>query len=212
MSQQPSSPAGPSGDDWPDYLWPGEEDGAPGGATPAPLPGGPPPRGFRPGVLGVVIMVAVLAGGGIALAVQLLSGPSDGAAANGQPPVLSPARPGSQPGGNGQPGSQVGGNGQPGSQVGGNGVPGGAGAGTGGQFMMIGQVTAVSGNSITIGGPGHTVTASVTGATRITGKVTSISGIRVGDQVSAQITDQGARFTVVAIQYPAQLPAGAPGG
>jgi hypothetical protein len=34
--------------------------------------------------------------------------------------------------------------------------------------------------------------------------VHSISGIKVGDQVSAQLTSSGGRTTATAIQYPAQ--------
>lgn len=225
MSQQPSHPAGPSGDDWPDYLWPGEDDapgdgrtaehGAPGSAWPrppadgpfpaGPFPGGPPPggrrRGFRPGVLAAVVLVAALTGAGAAVAAQLLSHPpATPAGAGNRPSVLSPA----------QPGGQIG-NGQPGTQIGGNGVPGGAPGGAG-QIFMVGRVTAVTGDSITIGGPGHTVTASITSATKFTGKAASIAGIKAGDQVSAQITQQGGRYVVVALQYPAQLPAGVPGG
>jgi uncharacterized protein DUF5666 len=76
-------------------------------------------------------------------------------------------------------------------------------------MLIAGPVTAVSGTSITIGGQGRPVTAAVTGATRITGKVCSISGIRVGDQVSAQITQEaGGKPTAVAIQDPARRPLG----
>ena len=66
----------------------------------------------------------------------------------------------------------------------------------------------MTGTSITIGGPGHTVTAAVTGSTRITGKVSGISGIKVGDQVSAQIVQNGGAARASAIQDPAQPPAG----
>jgi hypothetical protein len=211
MSQQPPGQAAPGGDNWPDSLWPDEDDapGGPGQAPPGPATGpatgpggGPPRRRFRPGVLGGVVLVAALAGAGIAVAVQTMSSPPGGAAANNQPSSLTPA----QPGGNGQPGGQIGGNGVPG------GAPGGGGGGQATLFMA-GPVTAVSGGSITIGGPARTVTASVTSATRITGSVTSISGIKVGDQVSAQITQQGSKLTAVAIQYPARTPArGGPGG
>jgi Cu/Ag efflux protein CusF len=55
---------------------------------------------------------------------------------------------------------------------------------------------------------GHTMTAAITNSTRITGRVSSISGIKVGDQVSAQIADSGGKATVTAIQYPAQVPPG----
>ena len=79
--------------------------------------------------------------------------------------------------------------------------------------FLIGKVVKVSSTSITIGGPGRSITARVTSSTRITGKVSAISGIKVGDQVSAQITEGNGSPTVAAIQYPAQMPAGGvPGG
>jgi len=85
-------------------------------------------------------------------------------------------------------------------------IPGG---GAVGEMFVAGPVTAVSSTSITIGGPNHTVTAAITSSTRITGKVTSIGGIKVGDQVSAQITESnGGQPTVAAIQDPAQAPSG----
>jgi hypothetical protein len=67
----------------------------------------------------------------------------------------------------------------------------------------------VSRTSITIGGPGHTVTAAVTGATRVTGKASSATGIKTGDRASAQITQGSTGSVAVAITDPAQLPAGA---
>jgi len=75
-------------------------------------------------------------------------------------------------------------------------------------MFLIGTVTAVSRTSITIGGPGHTFTAAITGATRVTGKVSAVTGIKVGDRVSAQITRSGAGNVAVSIADPAQLPAG----
>ena len=59
------------------------------------------------------------------------------------------------------------------------------------ELELGGRVTAVSAASITVGGDGHSVTAAVTAATRITGKVTRIAGIKVGDIVSATITGTG---------------------
>jgi hypothetical protein len=56
--------------------------------------------------------------------------------------------------------------------------------------------------------PGHTVTAAVTGSTRVTGKVSGISGVKVGDQVSAQIVQNGGAASATAIQDPARPPAG----
>jgi len=67
-------------------------------------------------------------------------------------------------------------------------------------------VTAVSSRSITIGGPAHTVTAAVTSSTRVTGNVSRIGAIKVGDQVSAQIIQNGGRAIATAIQYPPRSP------
>jgi Domain of unknown function (DUF5666) len=77
---------------------------------------------------------------------------------------------------------------------------------------MLGTVTAVSPDSITIGGNGLSVTATVTSSTRISGRVDSIGQIKVGDQVSAQMTQSGSTVTAVAIEYPAEQYAPGPGG
>jgi hypothetical protein len=69
-----------------------------------------------------------------------------------------------------------------------------------------GPVTAVSATSITLGGGGREVTAAVTAATKVTGKVTSIGGVKVGDVVSATITDTNGKLTATSIQDPASLP------
>lgn len=87
------------------------------------------------------------------------------------------------------------------------GVPPGGG-GPGASMFVIGTVTAVSGTSITIGGQGHTITATVTHATRVTGKVAGLGGIKAGDRVSAQLTQEGGRVTAATIADPAQAPAG----
>jgi hypothetical protein len=50
------------------------------------------------------------------------------------------------------------------------------------------------------------VTAVVAAAARITGKVTSIAGIAVGDLVSATITGTDGKLTAGTIQDPASLP------
>src|SRR5262249_58691780 len=115
------------------------------------------------------------------------------------------------PGASGSKGAPGGGVPGGGAGPGGGAVPGGgtgAGPGQAGSLFLIGKVTAVSRTSITIGGPGGTVTAAVTGATRVTGKVSAVTGIKVGDQVSAQITQGGSGNVVVAIADPAQLPGG----
>jgi hypothetical protein len=137
---------------------------------------------MRPLALAIVAVVALGAGAGVALAITkgLDHSPSPSAAPGTQPSAVAP---------------------------GGGTIPGGGGAV--GEMFVAGPVTAVSSTSITIGGPGHTVTAAITSATRITGKVTSIGGIKVGDQVSAQITESnGGQPTVTAIQDPAQAPSG----
>jgi hypothetical protein len=68
--------------------------------------------------------------------------------------------------------------------------------------LLTSRVLAVSGASITIGGDGASVTAAVT-ATTVTGKVHSIGGVKVGDEVSAQISGTASHLTATAIQDPA---------
>jgi Cu/Ag efflux protein CusF len=75
-------------------------------------------------------------------------------------------------------------------------------------MFIAGPVQAISASSITLGSPGRTVTAAITGATRVSGRVTSPSQIKVGDNVSAQITVRNGKSVVTSIQYPAQLPSG----
>jgi hypothetical protein len=210
MSQRSTGPAGPpAGEEWPDDLWPADDEvagqqgdpaagsGTQAGGTP-PLPPGLPgadrtrrARWLRPGVLATVIIAGAVAGAVVAAAVMH---DSSGPAASGQPPAVSQQ----QPGGNGAPAG------------GGGTLPGGAppGGGSGASMFVIGTVTAVSGTSITIGGQGHTITATVTRATRVTGKVAGLGGIKVGDQVSAQLTQDSGRVTAVAIADPARAPAG----
>jgi hypothetical protein len=69
-----------------------------------------------------------------------------------------------------------------------------------------GKVTAVSATSITLGAHGQSLTATVTKATTVTGKVASIGGIKVGDLVSAQITGTNGKLTATAIADPASIP------
>ena len=207
MSPEISGPAelhdatSPTGDGWPDDAederdpdWP--DDWPDGGDDPpwrrAAIPaaygrdGGPGRSGLRPLALTIVAVVALGAGAGVALAITkgLDHSPSPSAAPSTQPSAVAP-----------------------GGSSGGGTIPGGGGAV--GEMFVAGPVTAVSSTSITIGGPNHTVTAAITSSTRITGKVTSIGGIKVGDQVSAQITESnGGQPTVAAIQDPAQAPSG----
>jgi hypothetical protein len=234
MSQQSSGPAGPGSGDWPDEQWPDDQwpddrwpddrwpddrwpddiwsgeddDGVAGDGWPAPpISPGPPGDGsakrrVNPTALAVTAVVAVVAGAAIALAVEVFSPSSTPSApAGGHQFILGP-RGGSQPGAGGRPGTGGRGSGPVG------GFPGGGGSGQTGQAFVVGRLLKVSATSITVGGPGHTITAAVTRSTRVSGKVSAISGLKVGDQVSAQISQSGGKATVVAIQYPAQIPAG----
>lgn len=173
-------------EDWPDEDWPDEADDDQAGPPPWPGaarahgPGGQPgPRHRRALALTVVAVaaLAVGAGGAAAVAQGLLHEASAPAAPTAGPPTSA------APGGV---------------------IPGGSG-GTA-RLFMAGRVLAVSPTSITIGGPAHRVTAAVTTATRITGHVTSIRSVKVGDQVSAQITERSGKAIATSIQDPARLP------
>jgi hypothetical protein len=183
--------------DWPDD-WPDEDQADPPWRRAAPPaaygPGGRGRRSLRPLALTVVAVVALGAGAGVALAV------GRGLGNSGSPS----ATPSSQPS-YGAPGGSGGG-----TVPGGGAVPGG-GSGAVGQGFIEGRVTAVSSTSITIGGPGQSMTAAITAATKVTGNVTSIGSVKVGDEVSAQITVSGGQATVTAIQDPAQTPSGSGG-
>ena len=76
------------------------------------------------------------------------------------------------------------------------------------RLLIGGPVTAVSATSITIGNGGRAVTAAVTSATKVTGKVTSIGGIKVGNLVSATISGTSGKLVADSIQDPASLPSG----
>ena len=173
-------------DDKPGVPWPaGPPAGPPG---PAPGWGGGPPRSrVRPLAVAAVAVVALGVGAGVAVAV-------------GRGLASPPAA------------TQTPGSSQPQAVPGGNagGVPPGAlpGSGQVGQLILGGKVTAVSGTSITIAGGSHSVTAAVTGSTKVTGKVTSIGAVKVGDLVTAEITESGGKATAAAIQDPASLPSG----
>ena len=177
--------------DWPDD-WPDGDQADPPWRRAAPPaaygPGGPRRRRLRPLALTVVAVVALGAGAGVALAVGrgLDNSPAPSATPSSQPSY-------------GAPGGSGGGT-----------VPGG-GSGVVGQGFIEGRVTAVSRTSITIGGPGQSMTAAITAATKVTGEVASIGSVKVGDDVSAQITVNGGQATVTAIQDPAQAPSGSDG-
>jgi hypothetical protein len=181
-------------DDWPDDDWP---DGEPVPRWPAPPlpsamgPGGPG-RGDRPRWRSFPLLAAIVAvaagAAGAALVILLAGGPgpspSAATAPNGAQPVVPTQGAGGVPGG---------------------GLSGGPGIGHV-QLLTGGRVTAVSSTSITLTAQGNTITAAVTSSTKVTGKVTSISGIKVGDQVLAQLTGNGSSFTATTIQDPASIP------
>jgi hypothetical protein len=171
-----------------------EEDGQPGLPWPAASPPPPPgPRGqrTRKGMLLVATaMIAAAAGFLVVTAVHDVS--ANPASASGSP-TSSPQ---------GELPSEGTGNG------GGTGAPPIPSTGPGQTLRLEigGKVTAVSATSITLGAHGQSVTATVTKATTVTGKVASIGGIKVGDLVSAQITGTNGKLTATAIQDPASIP------
>ncbi|HTX82638.1 MAG TPA: hypothetical protein VME44_10690 [Streptosporangiaceae bacterium] len=86
-------------------------------------------------------------------------------------------------------------------------TPGGAapaGPGSEAEMEVLGRVTAVSNESITIGGgPAQSIRAAVTSATRFTGTVRTLASVRVGNVVEAQITVTNGRANLVSLQDPA---------
>jgi hypothetical protein len=74
------------------------------------------------------------------------------------------------------------------------------------ELQVGGKVTAVSATSITVAGADHQVTAAVTSATKVSGRVSTIAGVKVGDMVSIQATGTEGNLTATAIQDPASLP------
>jgi hypothetical protein len=93
-------------------------------------------------------------------------------------------------------------------------LPGGAGGASDGglpsvgpgetlELLVNGRVGAISGTSITLEGNGPAVTAAISRRTPVTGDVTNISGIKVGDEVTAQVIDRDNKLTITAIQDPA---------
>ncbi|HEY7015246.1 MAG TPA: hypothetical protein VH480_20955 [Streptosporangiaceae bacterium] len=187
-----SADGGAPDDDWPDDDWPEEADDDQAGPPPWPGaarahgPGGQPGRRWRRPLALTAVAVAALAvgaGGAAAAAQGLLHEASLPAAPPASAPTPAPSGGGAFPGGGA--------------------VPGGSGTA---RLFMAGRVVAVTPTSITIGGPAHQVTAAVTAATRVSGRVTSIRSVKVGDQVSAQITERGGKATATTIQDPARLP------
>jgi hypothetical protein len=188
-----------------------DEPDGPGRAWPAPgyPPGDPgyPPGGWHRGggngarrgwLLALTAVVAAAAGFGV-VAVAFRD-------ATGSPAVsATPSSSAPSTGGSGAAPSGGAGNGtQLAPQGGVQSPPPGATE----RLEIGGPVTAVSATSITLDGGGQAITAAVTRATTITGKVTGIGGIKVGDFVSASITGTSGKLTADSIQDPASLPSG----
>jgi hypothetical protein len=190
-----------------------DEPDGPRRAWPAPgyPPGDPgyPPAGWQRGggnvvrrgwLLALTAVVAAGAGFG-AVAVALHDVTGSPAAASATPSSSAPSA-----GGSGAVPSSGAGNGTqlapPGGGV--QSLPPGATA----HLEIGGPVTAVSTTSITLGRGSQAITAAVTRATVITGKVNGINGIKVGDFVSASITAASGKLTADSIQDPASLPSG----
>lgn len=81
--------------------------------------------------------------------------------------------------------------------------PPGAGPTAGRTLVMSGAVQAVSATSITLAGPSGNIRASITDATRFSGRVQGAGGIKVGDTILAQLAQNGSRLVATAIQDPA---------
>jgi hypothetical protein len=159
----------------------------------------PPPRRRRGALFAVTAVLAALAGFGV-VAVALHDVTSSGTpSGTSSTPAGSAPSPSTIPGGNPQ-------NLLPQSGGGGGALlPPGAGAGQ--ELLQIeGQVTAVTPTSITIGGAGRSVTAAITAATKFTGKVSRVSGVKAGDLVAAVITGADGKLTAETIQDPASAP------
>ncbi len=196
----------PEGDEYPDFLWPDDDDeqdeDRPGDARRpgqldrigAEMPGEPlvpfqwevppapayPPdaggRARRIVTLGITAAVAVGLGAGAVVVyrhAQAGSTPAAAASQNAGAP---------QPGRSGGP----------------------AGPGTVQEMDIEAAVTAVGPDTVTIGGgPVQSVKAEVTSATRFTGSVRSLSGVKVGDDVAAVIIIENGIAKVVTLQDPA---------
>ena len=185
-------------DDYEDEDEPGPGGGAWPGAWDPPGPGRPPrgSAGRRGLLFTLTAVVAAAAGFGVvAFAVKDVTGSP--AAASSSPSATSPSPYGSA----GLPSDGTGLSPQAG------GVPP-LPAGATLRLEVGGPVTAVSPTSITIGSGGNAVTAAVTRATKVTGKVAGIGGVKVGDLVSATITGANGKLTADSIQDPASLPSG----
>jgi hypothetical protein len=158
--------------------------------TPWPA-GGEPPRRPRLRYRAALIVTAVLAAGAGFLVVTAVRDVTDGPAAASPSASPTAAAPSYSSGGGAAPN--------------GGAIPT-PGSGPQLRLQIAGKVTAISATSITLRSGGQQVTAAVTSSTRVTGRVTSIGGVKKGDLVSVQITGSNGKLTATAIQDPASLP------
>jgi hypothetical protein len=143
----------------------------------------------------MAIAVAVVAGvAGVAAGFLLTRGAPVASATGGTTPIVSapasaPASTGSGAGPQNLPG-----------------LPGSASGNGDGQLrvLLTGRVLAVSGTSVTVGGAGPSVTAAVTSTTKFTGHAHGLGGVKVGDEVAAQLTGTPSHLTITTLQDPAQ--------
>lgn len=152
---------------------------------------GEPPRRPRRRYRAALILTAVLAAGAGYLVVTAVRDVTGGPAAASPSASPSAAAPSHGSGGGAAPNGGAIPTPGPGEQL---------------RLQIAGKVTGVSATSITLTSGGQQVTAAVTGSTRVTGRVTSIGGVKTGDLVSVQITGSNGKLTATAIQDPASLP------
>jgi len=174
-----------------------DDEGQPRLPWPPPPGTSPPPPGRgnrtarRAGLLAVTAVVGALAGFGVVTAAlhDVASSTSPGASAGSSPSAnASPSAGSALPGG----GTQA-----P--------LPLPAGPGQRELLEIGGKVMAVSAKSITVGGPGQSVTATVTTTTKVTGRVSRIGGVKVGDFVAVLISGTNGKLTADSIQDPASM-------
>jgi hypothetical protein len=158
--------------------------------TPRPA-GGEPPRRPRQRYRAALILTAVLAAAAGYLVVTAVRDVTDSPAAASPSASPSAAAPSRGSGGGAAPSGGAIPTPGPGQQL---------------RLQIAGQVTAVSATSITLTSGGQQVTAAVTSSTRVTGRVTSIGGVKTGDLVSVQITGSNGKLAATAIQDPASQP------
>ena len=152
-----------------------------------PDPGPRDDRRARPGPLGIALVAVIAAALGVAVALIITKGPYSATPVSAAP-GSSPSA--AAPGAGSSTAPQAGG--------GAGGLPPLSGGGGALQLMLNGRVTAVSATSITLGGNGPSVTAAITRSTHFTGSVRTAAGIKVGDQITAQVTGTNPQHLVAA--------------